>query len=90
MFFFRFIGKRTIPGSMAACRDQNFQSQMYFNWLVLTILDHFRQKISQISAYLRFQQEQRRSRRILRVERLSFEWKLANSAKTAPKKFFTR
>ncbi len=40
------------------------------------------------TAYLRLQQEQRRSRRILRAERLSFEWKLANSAKTAPKKFF--
>ncbi len=33
-------------------------------------------------------QEQRRSREILRAERLSFEWKLANSAKNAPQKFF--
>ncbi len=32
--------------------------------------------------------EQRRSRRILRAERLSFEWKRENSAKTAPKKIF--
>ncbi len=40
------------------------------------------------TAYLRLQEEQRRSRRILRAERLSFEWKLANSAKTVPKTFF--
>ncbi len=40
------------------------------------------------TTYLRLRQEQRRSRRILRAERLSFEWKLATSAKTAPKVFF--
>ncbi len=40
------------------------------------------------AVYLHLQQEQRRSWRILRAERLSFEWKLANSAKTAPKKNF--
>ncbi len=34
------------------------------------------------------QQEQRRSRRALRAERLSYEWKLANSAKLAPQKNF--
>ncbi len=34
-------------------------------------------------AYHHLQQEQRRSRRILRAELLSLEWKLANSAKTA-------
>ncbi len=39
-------------------------------------------------AYLRHQQEQRRSWRILRAERLSCECRLANSAKTAPKKIF--
>ncbi len=39
-------------------------------------------------AYLRLQQEQRRSRRILQAEHFSFEWKLANSAKTASKKLF--
>ncbi len=33
------------------------------------------------------QQEQCRSRRILRAERLSYRWKLANSAMTAPKTF---
>ncbi len=40
------------------------------------------------AAYLCFQQEQRRSRQVLRVERLSYEWKLGNSAKTVPLKFF--
>ncbi len=39
------------------------------------------------AAYLHLQQEQRQSRRILRAERLSYEWKRANSAKLAPKKF---
>ncbi len=43
---------------------------------------------SSAAAYLHLQQEQRRSRRILRAERLSYEWKLANSAKLAPKKCF--
>ncbi len=42
------------------------------------------------TAYLRLQPEQRRFRRILRAERLSFEWKLANSAKTAPKRLPAR
>ncbi len=41
--------------------------------------------ISCDAAYLCLQQEHRRSRGILRAKRLSFEWKLANSAKTAPK-----
>ncbi len=41
------------------------------------------------AAYLHLQQEQRRSWRILRAERLSYEWKLANSAKLASKKCFT-
>ncbi len=40
------------------------------------------------AAYLHLQQEQRRSRRIPRTERLFYEWKLANSAKFAPKKIF--
>ncbi len=39
------------------------------------------------AAYLHLKQEQRRSRRILRAERLSYEWKLANSAKLATKFF---
>ncbi len=38
--------------------------------------------------YLRLQQEHGRSLRILRADRLSDEWKLANSAKLAPKNFF--
>ncbi len=40
------------------------------------------------AASLRLQQELRRSARILLAERLSIEWKLANSAKTAHKKIF--
>ncbi len=40
------------------------------------------------AAYHRLQHEQHRSRRILRAERFSFEWKLANSAKIAPKFYF--
>ncbi len=40
------------------------------------------------AAYLYLQQDQRWSRRILRAERLSYEWKLAHSAKLAPKKIF--
>ncbi len=35
------------------------------------------------AAYLHLQHEQRRSRLILRAERFSYEWKLANSAKLA-------
>ncbi len=40
------------------------------------------------AAYLHLQQEQRRSQRILGAERPSYEWKLANSAKLAPKNVF--
>ncbi len=39
------------------------------------------------AAFLCFQQEQHISKQILLAERLSCEWKLANSAKTGPKKF---
>ncbi len=39
------------------------------------------------AAYLHLQQEQRRSKRILRAEHLSYEWKLTSVAKMLPKKF---
>ncbi len=68
----------------------------YYTWRVERAIQRRREawtsrenssNFTSAAAYLRPQQEQQRSRRMLQTGRLSYEWKLANSAKLSPNNF---